>query len=100
MSKGHLATEFEWVAGGEDGLTSQLDDTTLGKFQFLKEGYLHMIEEETDHLPHGVYTSRSSETAAATDSPGVRGAAHAVLVRRTSGDSSIKVSEGCIRNDL
>lgn len=92
MSKGgHLATEFEWVAGGENGQSSQLHETSPGNFKFLKEGYLHMIEEETDHLPHGVYTSTAQTAAAGSGNAGVRGA-HAVLVRKTSGDSTIKVA--------
>lgn len=94
MSKGQAATEFEWVAGGSGehlrGHSEQ--ELDANNFQFLREGYLNMIEEETDHLPHGVYTSLSPTAARVPGSSAAPRGAHAVLVRRTS-DPTIKVRQ-------
>lgn len=81
MSKGQAATEFEWISGIEPA------QSETGKFLFLKEGYLFMTEEETDHTPHGIFSSTSPK---ATSGGTVVGGAHMVLVRRTS-DPTIKV---------
>ena len=86
MSKGQVTTEFEWLSSEENE-----SEQKAAKFHFLKEGYLFMTEEESDHLPHGVYTSKSPTAGAGGER--VVGGAHAVLVRRTS-DPSIKVRRG------
>lgn len=103
MSKVRAANnEFEWVSGGsnelhllspgvsrpEGGDSSATETNT--HFEFLREGNLYMIEEERDHLPHGIYTTSLSPSPTATSAPHVVGGAHAVLVRRTS-DPTIKV---------
>ena len=90
MSKSQLASEFEWVAGGGNDLQLlQPGSLETTHFEFLREGYLYMTEEESDHLPHGVYSTSLSPSPTAS-SPIVQGGAHAVLVRRTS-DPTIKV---------
>ena len=94
MSKGQVASEFEWVSGGDSELQllTQPDSgasEASGHFEFLREGYLYMIEEERDHLPHGIYSTSLSSSPTANTTP-VVGGAHAVLVRRTS-DPTIKV---------
>lgn len=85
MSKDLVATEFEWISG-----TEHAQSVETGKFKFLKEGYLFMTEEETDHIPHGIYASTSPKSASGGGV--VVGGAQAVLVRRTS-DPTIKVVE-------
>lgn len=103
MSKDQVASEFMWVSGGGNELqllnphdpdSGASAETTSGHFEFLREGYLYMIEEERDHLPHGIYVSSlspRSPTAGSSSAPApVVGGAHAVLVRRTS-DPTIKV---------
>ena len=93
MSKGQVASEFEWVSGGSGELQlltqSEGASETSGHFEFLREGYLYMIEEERDHLPYGIYSTSLSPSPTASSAP-VVGGAHAVLVRRTS-DPTIKV---------
>ena len=91
MSKGQVANEFEWVSGGNNDLQllgQSKGASETGHFEFLREGYLYMIEEEKDHLPHGIYSTSLSPSPTAT-APAV-GGAHTVLVRRTS-DPTIKV---------
>ena len=91
MSKGQVATEFEWLAGGSNDQSSVVETSN---FQFLKEGYLNMTEEESDHIPHGVYSTTLPQSPTAggpvMDGVPVMGGAHAMLVRRTS-DPTIKV---------
>ena len=92
MSKGQVASEFEWVSGGGKdlqvlGQSEEASETT--HFEFLREGYLYMIEEERDHLPHGIYSTSLSPRSPTASAP-VVGGAHAVLIRRTS-DPTIKV---------
>lgn len=107
MSKDQIANEFKWVSGGGNELqllghpdpdsgASANQETTSSSchFEFLREGYLYMTEEERDHLPHGIYASSlspRSPTATSSSAPApVVGGAHAVLIRRTS-DPAIKV---------
>ena len=107
MSKHQIASEFKWVSGGDnepqllghpdpDSEASADQETTSSSchFEFLREGYLYMTEEERDHLPHGIYASSlspRSPTAISSSPPApVVGGAHAVLIRRTS-DPAIKV---------
>ena len=98
MSKDRIASEFEWVSGGsnEPQLPSHLPEPegpgseADSHFEFLREGYLYMIEEERDHLSHGIYSTSLSPSPMASSAPPVVGGAHAILVRRTS-DPTIKV---------
>ena len=109
MSKDQIASEFKWVSGGgnepqllghpnpDSGASANQDSETTSSschFEFLREGYLYMTEEERDHLPHGIYASSlspRSPTAISSSPPApVVGGAHAVLIRRTS-DPAIKV---------
>lgn len=82
-SRDQEATEFEWISITD----TEHAQSETGKFQFLKEGYLFMTEEETDHIHHGIYASTSSKSP---NGGTVVGGAQAVLVRRTS-DPTIKV---------
>ena len=106
MSKDQVASEFKWVSGGgnelqllghphpDSGASADQETISSCHFEFLREGYLYMIEEERDHLPHGIYASSlspRSPTAISNSAPTpVVGGAHAVLIRRTS-DPAIKV---------
>ena len=85
MSRDQEATEFEWISAAVPDTEHAQSET--GKFQFLKEGYLFMTEEETDHIHHGIYASTSPKSASGGT---VMGGAQAVLIRRTS-DPTIKV---------
>ena len=75
MASSLKATEFEWLDND-----SVANDKDTDNFRFLNDGYLHMTEEEVDHIPHGIYSTPTRQ----------KDMKHASLVRRTS-DPSLKV---------
>ena len=53
-----LAADLEWQFSDDYNDISDVSmDTDIDKFRFLMEGYLHIMEEQADHVPHGIYTS-------------------------------------------
>ena len=80
-----LAADLEWQFSDDFNDISDVSMDT-DKFRFLMEGYLHIMEEEADHAPHGIYTS----PIGSGKRDGLSSNIHASLIRRTS-DPSIRV---------
>ena len=88
-----LAADLEWQFSDDYNDISNVSmDTDVNKFRFLMEGYLHIMEEEADHVPHGIYTS----PIGSGKRDGLSSNIHASLIRRTS-DPSIRV---CLTYDI